>query len=268
MSKYPSISKLNKLIKISSNLLERTQVAFKQVQKYAKYVENFSDLNLFWSNIISYTEDYQFSSINPVRNALDYSIKTDNDLASFGENAGNILISANDDSFGTIVYLNSKGAMYLKANENEIIGQSLSSFVPSPFNLHHDSYMKNFVNKFSHLGDLMPNDFIMLDINGYLFECKLIVKYLVIGDGQYFLASFQPFNFSRQVVMFDEYGVISGCSYDISRIVSDRDIRTYNIFELFPQIDGISNDEILNTQIEERNVGMLIKKITVKSTDI
>lgn len=268
MSKYPNISKLNKLTKKSSNLLERTQMAFKKVQKYAKYVENFDDFSLFWSDIISYTEDYQFKSVGLMRNAFDYSLKTDNNLASFGENAGNILISANDDFFGTIVYSNSKAALYLKVNENEIVSQNLSGFVPSPFNLYHDSYMKNFVNKFSHLGDLMPNDFIMQDINGFLFECKLIVKYLVIGNGQYFLASFQPCNFSRQIMIFDENGVINGYSYDITKLVINRDIRSCNIFELFPQIKAMSNDEIFNTQIEERNVSMMIKKITVKSTEI
>lgn len=59
---------------------------------------------------------------------------------------GNIIISANKEFLGTIIYINEIGAQILRGRITDIIGNKIEQYIPTPYNLGHYEKMKNFID--------------------------------------------------------------------------------------------------------------------------
>lgn len=78
------------------------------------------------------------NSVFSKKNSLENSrLKTTRALTKFDDENGIMLISANDDTLGDIIYINDRAAEVLEENIQSVIGNKFWNYVPHPYQENH-----------------------------------------------------------------------------------------------------------------------------------
>ncbi|CAG9325535.1 SPG7_5 [Blepharisma stoltei] len=226
--KTPRFNKLYSLvIQISDEISEIRKVYDVLVTKH-KHVQIFDQYISFLENILSESE--YANTINTRKIGLQHAFdlkKGDEILLNpYSEKNGIILISANDSSFGLIAYINEKAAQFLRISTSEAIGNGFSQFIPYPYSIGHDWFMKEFFSKCSKTEIIKRNWLFMQNLLGYLFECKFLIRLTALNHCAYILVSMRSRETTRQLAVVTDAGYI------------------YNYSVLFPHYIGAGNQNI------------------------
>ena len=141
-----STSTMNEVVRKISDLLISTTSQYEDlIRSYPKSSVVLNLYGTFLDNILN-----QNQKAADILRKME-NIKVKNEISSlrtisyFDERNGLLIISGAFDSFAIITYVNETVGKILKQPANTIIGNSISSYVPYPFNINHDNHMKKYI---------------------------------------------------------------------------------------------------------------------------
>ncbi|CAG9325530.1 unnamed protein product [Blepharisma stoltei] len=234
-AKIPQYKKIYHLVVKSSDLLTSLKEFYAKLVSKHKHLELFDLYSSFLENVLG--DEEQANIINRLKTRISQQLyfngNDDKNLSLYEDNAGIILISANEDTFGIITYINEKAAQLLKGSISDFIGSHFSYYIPDPYSYNHDDHMKDFYNNYKKEEILQRGGFFLQNTLGYLIECRFLIKLTAFHNNAYFLVSLTPRTTNRQLALISEKGII------------------YNYSELFPHYIGANFHNIRNYHIKE-----------------
>ncbi|CAG9322465.1 unnamed protein product [Blepharisma stoltei] len=243
--KFPKYKKIYYHSIRSSDLLTNLKEFYvKLVSKY-KHPELYDLYISFLENILGEIDEAGIMNRlkGNINHQVSFSTIYDTKLTSYEEMNGIILISANEDSFGVITYVNDRAAQLLKGSNIDIAGTQLSSYIPSPYNYNHDEHLRNLYINYTSEEVLKRGPFFLQNTLGYLEECGFLIKLAAFHNNAYFLATLTKRTTNRQLALISEEGVV------------------YNTTDLFPHFIGATTNSIRNYCISDFIPGLDISQM-------
>ncbi|CAG9327539.1 unnamed protein product [Blepharisma stoltei] len=203
----PKISKLEYLVKNSASLIKSVNSIYTKLLK-EKHPKSYEIYGSLLQNIL-----YDFSRGKIIldkasQNSIIQEPKKIEKIENFEEGNGNILISANKDSFGVIVYINEIAAQMLKGTVTNILENNIIQYIPSPYNENHLEIMKKFVDNCTGPEIFKNYSWFTMDCQGYLNESYTLIKLTALREDLFFMVSMKPISSSHQVALISEDGTI------------------------------------------------------------
>ncbi|CAG9325531.1 unnamed protein product [Blepharisma stoltei] len=234
-SKFPQYKKIYRLSIRTSQLLTQIKTFYEKLIAKHKHIQIFELYSTFLDNILG--EPEQANIINrkkaSIKTEINPLIGEDKLLSAYGENNGIILISVNSSNLGAISYINQKAAHILKGSVSDLVGMPFHNFIPFPYCVGHDEYMREFYLNCTSTEIIKRGGLFLQNTVGYLVECKFLIRLTAFSNLAYFLVSLRPRHTSRQICLVSEQGLI------------------YNYTELFPHYIGSRSQNIRNSVISE-----------------
>lgn len=165
-------------------------------------------------------------------------------LGMFLDKTATLLISAGAKNFGIIVHANEEASAILKVPLNDLTGMSLNSFIPTPINLYHENYMKDFASTMIDPEVIKGKNLYFQDNSGRLIGVSLKVRLTALDKQLLYIANFHKKNAERDICLTAEDGTV------------------YNYTELFPYCLGISQSNIVNQSIYDYLPELLSQEMT------
>lgn len=169
---------------------------------------------------------------------MEINSKTYAKITKFDEDNGNLIISANGDNLGSIIYINQIGAQYLKGRIIDILDNKIWDYIPSPYDANHYHHLKNFaMTCYSPAIDKLDNLFIK-DHLGFIKEVHLFIRLAGLSNNLYFIVSMKPMFSNRQCALVSEDGLV----YANSELFADflglklKSLKDHHIEDLIPDI--------------------------------
>ncbi|CAG9317058.1 unnamed protein product [Blepharisma stoltei] len=232
-STHPRIKKIINLVDRVSDSARGIKKGYKNLVDRYKNLEAFEIYASYLENI--YNNQEQAEIIKRKKNGMSLYNKRSQEqsLEKYGKDVATILVSCLDDSFGKIVYLNEKATHILKISLTNALETPFNSFIPQPYDLNHDTQMRNFVENCDAIDVMDHKNLCLLDQKGFMIECSVLVKLTAFHNFLYFLVSFKPKATSRQIALISEEGIITSHS------------------ELFPYYLGLQEKFLINKKISD-----------------
>ncbi|CAG9322468.1 unnamed protein product [Blepharisma stoltei] len=262
----PQYKKIHFLaIKSCTLLLELKDFYGKLIAKH-KHLELYDLYITFLQNILG--EFDQASSMSRLKASINHQLSFttiyDSNISSF-EDSGILLVSANENSFGTIAYINSKASQLLKGTISDLVGTDLHDYIPSVFSIDHYFIMKKFFIEYIDKEIAHQGQFFIQNSLGYLVECRFRISLSAFHNNAYFLVSISPITTCRQLALISEEGVIYNCTEIFSHYIgaSTTNIKNLCISDFIPHLD-ISEMKPFEPLIIKKNEKNLAIVHTVK----
>ncbi|CAG9327541.1 unnamed protein product [Blepharisma stoltei] len=203
----PKISKLEYLVKNSASLIKSVNSIYTKLlkEKHPKSHEIYGSL---LQNIL-----YEFNRGKIILDkastyAIEQESKKIEKIENFEEGNGNILISADKDSLGVIVYINEVAAQILKGTVTNILENNIIQYIPSPYNQNHLEIMKTFIDNCINPEILRTHSWFIMDHQGYLHELHTLIKLTALRESLFFMVSMKPIASNHQVALISKDGLI------------------------------------------------------------
>ena len=129
-------------------------------------------------------------------------------ISYFDDDNGLMIISGANDSFGKITYANAKIGRILQQPEHLIMGNSISVYMPHPFEINHDQRMKNFLINCNSAEIKLPLGLFLQKENGFLVECYIQIRCTALDSYPFFLVLLKERNDPRAIALLDNKGII------------------------------------------------------------
>ncbi|CAG9322472.1 unnamed protein product [Blepharisma stoltei] len=227
-SKSPRFFKLHHLVIMISDYISDIKKVYDVLVTKHKHAQIFDQYISFLENILG-DSDYA-NIINSrkigLQNAANSRGGDENLLNPYSDKNGIFLISVNQESFGLISYINEKAAQILRVSTTDVIGAPFYQFVPYPYSIGHDWFLKEYFQNCSRPEIIKRNWMFLQNQMGYLVECKFIIRITALSNCAYILVSIKSRDTTRQIAMLSSDGII------------------YNYSVLFPHYIGAGNQNI------------------------
>ena len=215
-----SKSSLNELVKKISDLLKSITGQYEDL--ICSYPKSSVVLNLygtFLDNILNQNE----KAADMIRRMENIKVKNEisslRTISYFDERNGLLIISGAFDSFAIITYVNETVGKILKQPANTIIGNSISSYVPYPFNINHDNHMKKYILSCETADIPLPLGLFLQNESGFLIECFLQVKCTALEKNPFFIVLMRERRSDREVAILKQNGLILNHSEKFSYLI-------------------------------------------------
>ncbi|CAG9334492.1 unnamed protein product [Blepharisma stoltei] len=271
-ARKPKLEKLEHLTNTSTELI------YKAKKLYDSMIELKSEkvYELYGGLLQNILHEYDQGSavLSKIRRtkSIDSFIRYEVKLTNYEEANGNMLISANKDNFGSIVFINDVGSQILKGRIYEILGNKASTYIPPPYSRHHIEYEKKFVENCTNPIVEKPSSLFFLDIFGFLHECMILLRLTSLDNYLYFMMSFKEVKASRQVALTSEDGLIYSHSEGFSDLITEplKSLRNQYLSDLLPGItlSQVPLYEPILLNIKDNNLALVHGIKNFKSTDI
>ncbi|CAG9317970.1 unnamed protein product [Blepharisma stoltei] len=236
--------KLMRITRKVSDLAQNIREVYGSLITKNKYSEVYELYGSFLDNILGESEEGSSILKRKKRfGALDSMLGYRRKLGDYDENSGIMLISANSDSFGSIAYINEKGGQILKVSQAEIIGTNLANFIPKPYSTTNNQQMKKYLSTCNDTFVKHPSFLFLLDHDGYLFECSILIKLTAFQNDAYFITSFSPCSYKRSIILLSDSGEIHAFS------------------QLIPHFFGVRSEQLQNRDISQFIPGLQISSM-------
>lgn len=214
--KIPRLEKLECLLDRIADLIERARSLYNSMMD----LKNEKVYELYGTLLQTILHEYEIgtallSKVNHNK-TKNVKLKFENKITKFDDEIGIILISANRESLGEIMFINDISAQILQGSIGEITGNSLSRYIPDPYSKTHDVYLKRFLDDYNASDVETPNILFILDSKGYLKECQNLVRLTPLSNYLYFLVGLRPIDSTRQVALTTKDGLIYAHSQEFS----------------------------------------------------
>ncbi|CAG9321887.1 unnamed protein product [Blepharisma stoltei] len=271
-SSKPRLQRLELLMRDSSDLI------FKVKNLYNSMIDIKSErvFELYGSLLQTILREYEKGTaiLSKIRKnkQLEIFMKNERKLSQFEEQNGNILISANKDNFGSIVFINDIGSQILKGRIFEIMGNKISCYIPQPYSKKHVEYEKKFIENCTNPQVEKPNSLFLLDQQGFLLECQILLRLTAMNNYLYFMMSFMTVKTSREIALTSEDGLIFSYSEGFAKLIAEptKSIRNQYLSDFLPEIvlPQVPLFEPILLSIKENNVAFVHGVRRFKSTDM
>lgn len=277
-SKQP---KIDKLVKLSGDTAKMISVAKANYQRLlqlnSKSTSAMRMFGHFLSNLNSYSDvgqrylqkaDMQEESANKSSNS-----NTANNLTlplSFFDSENLILkISADLETIGEILKVNSVACTLLGYLQAELIGRNISLLIPAPFAENHDNYMR----KFHEFGEYTVIDntnlvAFFLSKAGHILEARVLVKVVPNHvSAPFFMAVIKPTNPQYEIILTTNEFVITAftekCTtlFELSPLKSDHQ-KLQNILPTFENLqEEMSSDQgvVISHTYQAKTISLKLK---------
>ena len=180
-------------------------------QFLALYPKNALVINMFstfLSNIVH--KNNRAMEIQSKSKSLSiYSKALDQDKISyFDDSNGLMIISGALSSFSIIKYANNTISNIFRQPLSTIIGSSLNSYVPYPFNHNHDSHMKKYLACCSNSDIKLPLNLFIQTQFGYLVECDIQIRCTALDSSPFFIVLMKERSYKREIGIISNEGII------------------------------------------------------------
>lgn len=207
--KVPRLHKLENLLDRIAELIDNAGFLYNSMmdQKNEKVYDLYG--TLLQTILHRYEEGTSLMArVNYNKKKDKLKLKIENKLTRFDDEIGIILISANKDTLGEIMFINEISAEILQVSTSEIIGNGLSRFIPDPFSKDHQYYLKRFLDDYQSSVVDNPSVLFILDSKGSLKECQVLIRLTPLSNYLYFMVGLRPINSTRQVALTTKDGFI------------------------------------------------------------
>ena len=153
-------------------------------------------------------------------------------ISYFDDVNGLIIVSGTFSSFSIITYANRPISKIFCQPLHTIIGSSLNSYIPYPFDRNHEKHMKKYLSCCSNSEIKLPLNLFMQTHIGYLVECDIQVRCTALEGSAFFLILMREKNNKREIAIISEQGMI------------------LNHSEYFTSILGINSNSLRNQYID------------------
>ena len=215
-----SASALNDLVpKISNLFISITEQYEDLISSYPKssialnlygtFLENILNQNDKAADILRKMENIKMK--NEVSNILTISY--------FDERNGLLIISGAFESFSIISYVNETVGKILKQPSNTIIGNSISSYIPYPFNINHNYHMKKYILCCETADIPLPLGLFLQNDSGFLIECFVQVKCTALEKNPFFIVIMRERRSNREIAILKNNGLILNHSEKFSSLI-------------------------------------------------
>ncbi|OMJ70742.1 hypothetical protein SteCoe_31220 [Stentor coeruleus] len=133
-------------------------------------------------------------------------------ISYFDEENGLMIISGSSNAFAIITYANATIGKILHQPESTIIGNNISTYVPSPFDINHDSHMKKFLIDCSSAEIRLPLGLFLQTQSGFLVECYIQVRCTALESSPFFLVLLKERKTTRGIAIISNQGFIQNHS--------------------------------------------------------
>jgi hypothetical protein len=180
---------------------------------YGSFLENFLNQNEKAGELLRKMEQIK------MKNELS-SLRT---ISYFDEKNGLLIISGASDSFAKITYVNGTVAKILKQPDHAIVGNSISSYVPYPFNINHDYHMKKYIFSCVTPEIPLPLGLFLQTESGFLIECFVEVKCTALEKNPFFIVLMRERRSDREIAILKPNGLILNHSEKFSKTLGVED---------------------------------------------
>ncbi|CAG9334931.1 unnamed protein product [Blepharisma stoltei] len=272
--RIPSTQKLVKLVYRIHDLITNIKTLYSMLSSKHKQTEVYDLYSSFLENILRDVEQSEMINRKKTafRNSLDLLVEENKKLNMFGERNGIILISANSESFGTIAYMNQNAGDILKIPFEAGIGVPLSYFIPKPFDHNHDQFMKEFYNSCTTTEVTTHFNLFLQSQQGFLVECKFMIRLTAVENRAYILASFRRRNSKREIALISDKGVIYNHSERFPFYIGQNNyfLRNKHLSDIIPNFDISTMDVCSPLIVSSEDIQILLVHLVRKfrSTEI
>ncbi|CAG9310507.1 unnamed protein product [Blepharisma stoltei] len=272
ISSSPKIERLNLLSKAVSEHLDALDAGYSDlVKKFPNRIACHSLYGSLQTDILRREESGSHlikkkESLLSVHHQQENKIKS----LSFSDSNGFLVISANEDSFGTIAYADSIVSLILNQDVSSIIGSKYYAYIPEPFAKNHDRHLENCLenNKNPELSLFLIH--FLQTARGYLVECACEAHLIPLIQEIYFVVIMQPISKTRECALLLKDGTICSHSERFLNFIQCPKItgKNENIDELIPDLNFSmlkSHDSVL-LNYNNKPVLFVLINTTTKST--
>lgn len=155
-------------------------------------------------------ESQKSNEMLKIKHSIDFKNESQKfrSISYFDENNGLLIISGSSENFAIITYANEKVSGILGQSRHTIIGTSISSLVPYPFNINHDNHMKRFLLNCTNPEIKLPLSLFLQNDNGFLIECLIQIKCTALDGDPFFIVLLRKQSLHREIAVLKENGLI------------------------------------------------------------
>ena len=208
-TKAESPSTLNNLVpKISNLLISITEQYEDLIGSYPKSSITLNLYGTFLDNILNQNEKAAdiFRKMETIK--LRNEVSNILTISYFDERNGLLIISGAFESFAIITYVNDTVGKILKQPANTIIGNSISSYIPYPFNINHNFHMKKYILCCETADIPLPLGLFLQNDSGFLIECFVQVKCTALEKNPFFIVLMRERRSDREIAILKSNGLI------------------------------------------------------------
>ncbi|OMJ93845.1 hypothetical protein SteCoe_3173 [Stentor coeruleus] len=133
-------------------------------------------------------------------------------ISYFDEENGLMIISGSSKAFAIITYANATIGKILRQPEATIIGNNISTYVPSPFDINHDNHMRRFLIDCNSAEIRLPLGLFLQTQSGFLVECYIQVRCTALESSPFFLVLLKERKTTRGIAIISNQGFIQNHS--------------------------------------------------------
>ncbi|OMJ68939.1 hypothetical protein SteCoe_20217 [Stentor coeruleus] len=216
---------LSKLIPSVSHLLSQVSGQYQSlISKYPKSAAILDLYSSFLNEIINH--DDKALELKRKKEHLLYSNNQGNlkSISYFDEENALIIISGARESFSIITFANEKTGKILRQPVNTIIGNSISSYVPYPFNVGHNQHMYRFLVNCSNSDIKLPLGLFLQTHIGYLVECYIQIRCTALDSSPFFIVLMKERKTKREIGIISATGSILNHSEGFPAILGENSL--------------------------------------------
>ena len=142
-------------------------------------------------------------------------------ISYFDEDNGLIIISGATESFAIITYANATIEKILRQPAHTIVGNSISSYVPYPFNVGHNKNMHRFLISCCNAEIKLPLGLFLQTHIGFLVECFIQIRCTALDSFPFFLVLMKERVTTREIAIIDNEGIIINHSEKFPKILGE-----------------------------------------------
>jgi PAS domain S-box-containing protein len=195
---------IQKLISIASILTKKFEELGKLFQLLNSYEINNTDYMKLYSTFLQEIihDEFESKRINEKIELMSKNRGGNGDLLdgmgeSFGQNSKCLIItvSGNEDTLGEVVNIGNEVNSLLKIKPAEVVGNNVNMLMPEFYSVHHDDYMRRYLETGEARIIGKKRNIYALDKKGYLKGCSLYLKVLPdLSEGIHFIGMIRDFD--------------------------------------------------------------------------
>lgn len=126
----------------------------------------------------------------------------------FDESNGIMLVSAEKETSGTILYVNDQFARLVEGSVHTLTGTQLNNFIPIPYSNDHNFLLIDYANRCKTSAVEFPSSLFLLTERGFLVECYLSISCASLSCHTFYLVLTKKITINRQIAIVNEEGLI------------------------------------------------------------
>ena len=121
---------------------------------------------------------------------------------------GVLIISADEQDLGTILYSNSIALQILDADEDSVLGSLITEYIPEPYRSKHTKYLGNYAKNCKSVFLDFPSAFFLLTHKKFLIEIYMSICICGMNDKHFYYFKFRRLIKDREIALLDSSGSI------------------------------------------------------------